>query len=210
MSRRVLWFGAGAGVLAPPLLVVALVVATVAEWSFLRAIGWSALERSAVEWPSVLALGRVAWLVVAAFVACGALGLAFAVALACELPTRAARVGAGFLGLVSTTLVVVALRADRPDAPPSWHGRIHNDVYPLIPAASVAAAALLAYGLWRVSAWRGQARLALAALLVIVPALALTNVSPVAQLARYFLFGALLLWLEGLAVALSRVARRPG
>ncbi len=208
MSRRVLSFGAGAGVLAPPLLVAALVVATVAEWSFLRSIGWSALERSAVEWPSVLALGRVGWLVVAVFVVCGALGLAFAVVLACELPTRAARVGAGLLGLVSSALIVVAFKADRPGAASTWHGRVHNDVYPLIPSASVAAATLLAYGLWHVSAWRGQARLALATLLVIVPALVLTNMSPVAQLARYVLFGALLLWLEGLAVALFRVARR--
>lgn len=207
MTKRGLLFGAVSGVIAPALLLLVLIGVTLGELSFLRDVGWSAVRRTEVEWPSLLALGRLGWLVVSAFVVCGLLGILFAAALARSVPTTAARVGARLLGLVSIALAAVAFKADRPGTPTSWHGLIHNGVYPVIPAASVAAAALLGYGLWNAPRWRAQALAALATLVVVVVALALTNVAAIAQLARYFLFAALLIWLEMLAVAVLRVVR---
>lgn len=206
-ARRNLILGALAGVLAPLVLVVVLVVVTAAERPYLDRIGWSAIHRTAVEWPSLLALGHLGWLVVATFIVCGCLGFFFALSLARSMPTTSARLGAWFLALVSLALAGVAFKADPPGSPASWHGRIHNDVYPIIPAASIGAAALLAFGLRRLPRWGIHGRLALMALCVIALALALTNIADIAQLARYFLFGALLVWLETLALALLTLAR---
>jgi hypothetical protein len=205
--RPTVFVGALAGVIAPALLVLVLAVVTLVELSFLHRLGWSAVRRTRVEWPSLLALGGVGWLVVVAFVVCGVLGIVFALALARSMPTTSAHLGAWLLALVSAALAVVAFKADKPGAQTSWHGRIHNDAYPVIPLASVGAAALLAYGLWRSPRWRIHALAALATLSVVVVALALTNITAIAQLARYFLFGSLLVWLETLAIALLRVAR---
>jgi hypothetical protein len=203
-----LFWGAIAGVVAPVLLLAVVAVVTVVEWPVLRQLGWSARRRNDVGWPSILALGQIGWTIAVAFVVCGILGLAFAATLHRVLPGLGARVGALVIGLAAAALGLVSFRADPPGtAVTSWHARIHDGAYPLIPVGSIAAAALLAWSLWDQPRWSGQARLALAALLVIVPAFILTGVNSVGQLARYVLFAALLLWLELLALATMSVIR---
>jgi hypothetical protein len=49
-----------------------------------------------------------------------------------------------------------------------------------------------------------MARISLLALAVAAPAFLLTAVDPIAQLARYPLFGALLVWMEALALTAAR------
>jgi hypothetical protein len=202
--------GGVAGAVAPPLLVIVLVAATAAEWPFLRENGWSVWRRTEVGWPSILAAGGGVWAVAVsvAFAVCGILACVFALSLFRAMSTPPSRVGAFLLAVVAGALVLVAVPADPPNVGErSWHAQIHDVVYPIIPVGSIIAAALLAWGLARQPGWRPQARLSLAVLLVSVPSFFLTGVDAVGQLARYVLFGALLVWLELLAVALLRSLR---
>jgi hypothetical protein len=55
-----------------------------------------------------------------------------------------------------------------------------------------------------------MARVSLATVAIAAPAFVLTGVDAIAQLARYPLFGSLLVWMEALAVtAAGEAARRP-
>lgn len=70
-----------AGGLAPALFLVVLVVLTLAEQDFLRRVGWSAVHRTPVEWPSLLALGHSGWVLITTFVIGGICGVALASAM---------------------------------------------------------------------------------------------------------------------------------
>jgi hypothetical membrane protein len=199
--------GAVAGAIIPPGLVVVLTTTTAAERSFLDDVGWSAVRRTAVEWPSVLLLSDLGWLVATAFVAAGLLAAVFGFAVAAAAPTRIARLGGLFLVIAAFTLALVALKPDPAGTATSWHGRVHNVAYPVMLAAALAAAGLWAIGLRHVSGWRGQARAAAIAGVIVALATGLTNVAAIAQLARYILFAALLAWVEFLAADLLLVQR---
>jgi hypothetical protein len=197
-----------AGVLSPLVLAGTLLVATAVEWSFLRELGWSVAKQNEVGWPSILELGRIGWVVSGTFVVTGLMGLAFAASLYRVLPVRSARAAALLIGVASAALTLVAFNPDPPGTPQeSWHAEIHGRAYPVIPLACISAAAILAWSLWDKRNWSHQARISLAAVVVLAPAFLLTGVDAVGQLARYTLFGTLLLWLELLALALLRVLR---
>lgn len=195
-------WGALAGALAPPLLLLVLLGATAVQWPELRELGWSVRERNEVGWPSILTLGSVGWIVTLAFIVCGILGLAFATSLHHVLRGTGPRFAAVLIALVSAALVFAAFRPDPPGSSErSWHAQVHDLAYPVIPLGSIAAASILAWSLWSQPGWSGQARLALAALMLMVAAFLLTGLDATGQLARYVLFGTLLLWLELLALS---------
>jgi Protein of unknown function (DUF998) len=199
-----------AGMVAPTLLVVVVVVLTLHQRSFLESAGWSPVGRTPVQWPSLLTLGPGGWLLVAAFVCCGILGVIFSTALYWLTPTRLARTGAILLALMS---VAVALQAFRPDSPgsaeSSWHDTVHNGAYPFIPIFALTAAASFAAGLRAVQGRRSVAAISLGICVVIGVAGGLSRVDSIAQLARYFLFGAILLWVEFLAATAYRMLPLP-
>jgi hypothetical protein len=206
--RGRLLMGAVAGVIAPALFALTVLTVTLADWSFLSSYGWSAVHRTPVEWPSVLMLGPRRWVVIGAFLACGLLGIAFAAALQTIAPTRRARIGALFIGLLSVALCLEAFPPDHaPATTASWHDTIHGWAYPLIPLASVGATASLAWGLRGVRGWDTLVPLSLVTLAVITPAIAVTAGDELAQLARYFFFGPLTVWLEALALIALRNVR---
>jgi Protein of unknown function (DUF998) len=205
-----LQIGVGAGLLAPPLFLAVIVGLTVRQASFLDASRWSAIHRSKVQWPSLLALGPSGWLMVTTFVLCGAMAVAFGGALAVAVPTLMARVGAVLICAIGVALCFVAFKADPPEwaGEPSWHDQIHNAAYPIIPLFGILSALLLSAGLWRESEWVTASRISACAAGAIASGLVLTGVDSIAQLARYFLFGFLLLWIEFLALTCRRVQRR--
>lgn len=203
--RRTDEVGTAAGLIAPALFAVVVTALTLRERAFLNASGWSPLHKSRVEWPSLLALGPSGWLLTATFVVCGALGLLFALTLYRRLQVAPAA------ALVAVIAFAVALEAFAADAPTqagaeSWHARLHNAVYPAIPAAAVAAAAVLGTLLRRRPAQRRLAQLSLAAASLMAVAAVSALFDDVAQLARFVLFGALLVWLELIAFACRRRA----
>jgi Protein of unknown function (DUF998) len=210
--RRATWLavlGGWAGLAAPALLALVFAALTLVERHYLSGIGWSPLRRTAVQWPSVLALGPYGWVETVALVACGLLGLCFAAALYAEMPTRVSRAGAVFIGVIAVAVVLTAFRADPPGAgtAASWHDRVHNGVYPLIPLGSVAAAVCLAAGLRGDRRWRAAATLSLLAVCSFIVALGLSYVDEIAQLARYFFFGPLFAWVALFARRLIEVSR---
>jgi hypothetical protein len=156
-----------------------------------------------VGWPSVATLGPNGAAVIAALVICGLLIVGFAAALWGTVgeapPLRAA---AALLGIAGLAMCFVAFRQDPlgHEGPASWHDRIHDAAYPPIPICGALAAALVWLGGRRRPGWRGMARLSLVTVAVAAPAFALTAVDAIAQLARYPLFGSLLVWMEALAL----------
>jgi hypothetical protein len=199
-----------AGALAPAVLLAVLLSVTVVEWSFLRRLGWSVVKQNEVGWPSILALSDIGWVVSAAFVASGLMGLGFAASLYRVLPVLSARVGALLIGAASGALTLVAFDPELPGTVDrAWHAEIHARAYPVIPLACITAAAILAWSLWGTPGWSHQARAALAAFVVLVPSFLLTGADSVGQLARYVLFGTLLAWLELLALGVLRALREP-
>ena len=197
-----------AGVIAPPLLFAVLALGTILEWHDIRSLGWSASRRSDVEWPSVLLLGHLGWLVAACFVLIGALGMLFA---AYVIDNAECAYGRLIGVLIFVIGLAVALEAFRPDRPrtgeaSSWHDQIHNYVYPAIPIAAVLAAALVAGHAARRGA-RGTRALALvsvAAVVMIAAGIGLGFDGSVAQIARYLLIGSLVVWLEAFALYVRR------
>jgi hypothetical protein len=205
-SQSVVALGAAAGVMAPALLLATFVGLTVAEWDWLRGTGWSAVRRTPVEWPSILALGHYGWAESVAFAVCGALGLLFAFALAQSRgpsQQRATLVAAVAIAVVSVTLALDAFRAD-PAHVRTWHGQLHNLVYPVIPIGLTVAATAFAAG----ARSRFARQLSATVAAVIAVATLLGFVDGVAQLARYLLLASAILWLELAAWSLSRSCRR--
>lgn len=196
--------GVVAGVGAPCLLAVVFVVLTLVQRSFLERGGWSALHRSAVEWPSVLELGPQGWVMQAALVVSGALGVIFGVCAFRMYRFRALRVAAALLVLMSCAVAAMAFPPDSPGArTQSWHDAAHNGIYPVIPLTALCAALVLG-----VSLRPAGARLAIWAsrvfVVVAVVALLVSMVDAVAQLTRFVLFGALLAWFVVIAFPLKR------
>jgi len=210
--RRPVVLGALGGTIVPPLFTMTVVGLTIAEHSFLSKAGWSAVHRTPVEWPSLLALGPYGAVLEIAFILCGGLLGAFGSTVALSARSRRPRFAGFSIATAGVALALEAFKADAPDAAAtSWHDVVHDAAYPLIPIAVIGAAGALAFGSGA-SGWHLVRKWSLPALVMFVVALAATSVDRIAQLGRYFLFGAMLIWLELLAVdalrsARSRVAR---
>lgn len=209
-ARRLSAAGPLAGLLVPPLLAAVIAGLTLHQRRWLGEVGWHPVRRTEAGWPSVLALGELGRIETVAFAVGGALGLIFALALWTALPGRVARAGALVLALLAAVLTAEALPPDptwavAPER--TWHGRVHDEVYPLVPATGLVAPALLALGLWRRPGWHGQARLAAGATAALVASLPVQAADPVGQLGEYLFFGPLILWLELLAAGLWRRRR---
>jgi hypothetical protein len=203
MMRRSLGLWALAGAAGPVLVAASLAGLSVIEWDFLRDSRWSAIRRTGVEWPSLLMLGSYGWVLVATLILAGLCGIALSAVLWQLDDSRGSRVAAVLLGLLS---VAIALEALKPDSPVrtgnqvSWHDVIHNAVFPFIPACGVAASATSACTAARQRRDLVRPTHTLALLALMVTGLALTEIAAIAQLGRYFFFGALLVWIELLAL----------
>ena len=197
-----------AGVLAPILFATVVAVLTVVEYDFARDLGWHPIRRTAAGWPSLLALGDLGWLLTATLVLCGLLGVAFAVGL--YRGTKGSpwsTVGAAALAVLAVAVGLEAFTTDPPGslARPTWHGEIHDAAYPVVVVSALAAPAFLAVGLARDPRWRSYAVYSLATAVVLLAALVLQVERSYAQLLEYPFFGALLLWLELLALRLLQL-----
>ncbi len=132
-----------AGMIAPILFAVVVVVLTIVQYRFLRGLGWNPVQDSDVPWPSALALGPYGWLQVGNFVLSGLLLMAFAVGLNMGI-TGAwwVRIGPMLLVVAGVALVLCGFPTDPPLAlgsqplgpqplgslplgPQSWHGWVH-------------------------------------------------------------------------------------
>lgn len=193
VARRVRVSGL-AGIGGAGLLIVVMVGLTFREHTFLATRNWSPIARSKTEWPSILAVGPQGWLMSTAFV----LTSVCTVLLACGFTaTRRERWLGALLAVVAIGLLGVAFPADDPDVTGgSWHAAIHNGLYPLIPIATVAAAITVAVSrpgtTTTFTSWFVRGSRVLGPMMLV--SFGATNVDAIAQLARYFAFGATLAW----------------
>ncbi len=197
-----------AGVLAPILFAVVVLVLSVVEYDFARDLGWHPVRRTAAGWPSLLALGDVGWLLTATLACCGVLGVAFAVGLyGCTKGSGWSGVGAATLAVLAVAVGLEAFTTDPPGslARTTWHGEIHAHAYPVVVVAALAAPVFLAVGLARDPRWRRYAAYSLAAACVLLTTLVLQVERSYAQLLEYPFFATLVLWLELLALRLLRL-----
>src|SRR5205823_3420369 len=103
--------------------------------------------------------------------------------------------------LVAVMSAAIAFESFRPDSPratagASWHDALHNAVFPAIPIAGLAAAAVAVFTGRRAERPYISASASGVLLGAMIAGLALTRLDSIAQLARYFFFGALLVWIE--------------
>lgn len=177
---------------------------TLGERGFLERSGWSALHRTPVEWPSLLETGPHGWLMQAALVIAGALGLVFGWCLFAAYPVRLMRIGAMGLLLMSLAVGSMALPPDRPGvANHSWTDAAHNGIYPVIPITAVAAGLALAFARPRPVAGLMSRASALFVVVGLVT-LGLSAVGAIAQLVRFVFFAFLLGWVFVVAVSTGR------
>lgn len=183
---------------------VVLVTLTIRQRDYIEELDWSAVHRTPLQWPSLLATGSGGWLLCATFLLSGlsVIGLAAAYrAMPGVARGTATSIGLTVMGI---GLCLIAFPADRPDvASASWHANIHNGSYPLIPLGGMVACALAASEPTgsRLRAW---SRLLLPALIV---SFAGGELDDIAQLSRYFAFGFLLAWTAVVAVAVRTDVR---
>lgn len=195
-----------AGVVAPVFASVALTALSIARHRFLNDVGWSAVHRTRVEWPSLLELGDIGWLTIALFILVGVCGVALATAIWQSADVPVERVVAVLIALMSVAIALEGFRPDLPSPEPlnSWHNTLHNAVFPAIPATSLLAASSLAYAARRVRRPYLDAVANNTLLTLMGLGLVLTAFGSIAQLARYLYFGALLVWIELLALGVLR------
>lgn len=155
----------------------------------------------------MLALMPGGWLVASSFAGCGvaALLLADSVRLVAAGHRRVATVA---LLMIAVGLFGVTFSADLPRHATTWHGELHDIAYNLIPlgaivSMTVSLAARREPGKGTLPGW-----LSGTLLVVLLASIALTRIDSIAQLARYFVLGALTGWLVAIAVSLLRVASR--
>lgn len=180
-----------AGIIGPLVWCAGVLTATVLERGYLRSVDWSPVHRSEVEWPSILMLGPNGWLVSVLFVVCGAFGVVFAAALLRTRKTpRWVAVG---VGLIALTLAIVAVPPDAPGTVQvSWHDRVHNWAYPIIPILSLLC-------MLRLAVARPRRSYRLFVTLTTAAALGASTFDAIAQIARYVLFTSIVVWLVALA-----------
>ena len=174
---------------------------TVHEYDFLTSLGWDPVRRSGIGWPSILALADTGWVLTATLASCGVLGVAFAVGLYRSTRSVAAAL---LVGLLSAAVGLEAFTTDPPTslAPSTWHGDIHKAVYPLLVVLAVAAPAAVGRALWAELRWRGYGAYSFMTTALLAATLTLQAPARFGQVLEYLFFGALLLWLEVVALRL--------
>jgi hypothetical protein len=126
--------GAIAGIAGPLIFAAVVVILTVAEYDFLRGLGWHPIRRNEVAWPSSTALGPYGWLQVANFVIFGLLMLVFAAGLWRAAKARGwSRVGPVLMFVAGVALLILGFfKTDRPGAE-SFSGTMHGGLHAFSP-----------------------------------------------------------------------------
>jgi hypothetical protein len=173
---------------------VLLAALTLLQRHYLDTVGWSPLRRTAVEWPSLLALGPHGLALTVALVVAGALGVCVSRGLHRAAITGSLRTAAWFFLAMNIGVIAVAFSADAPGHPTSWHGEIHNAAYPCLLVAAIVSIVLIATTRTADDRWQSLRAGSIAILPIMLAGIGAAFIEPVAQLGRYFSVGGLLAW----------------
>jgi hypothetical protein len=204
---------AAAGLIAPLLFALGLVLITWAEYDYLREIGFSVGHHHDSAWPSGLAQGPHGWAQIVNYALFGGLLLAFSTGLRREFRRRRpGRIATSLLTVLGLGFVLAAFPEDGPPfgEPQTWAGYVHSFGFLGVVIGSLGAPLACAFALRGAGRWRGYPTLSAAAaaacfvfLFVLVFALEVAT-----TLGMYGFLAALLVWIELMARRLWRISHR--
>jgi hypothetical protein len=198
------------GIVAPVAFALGLVLATWANYDFMRELGFSVTDHGDSAWPSGLAQGPHGWAQIANYALFGALLLVFFAGLRSEFRRkRSRRVATALLAVLALGFVLAAFPEDGPPFgdPQTWAGYLHAFGFLGVVFGSMGGMLATAAALRGNERWRGYPALSIAAaagsfvfLFVLVFALEVAT-----TLGLYGELAVLLSWVELMAVRLWRV-----
>lgn len=145
------------GLMGPILFAGVIVWLTIAEYDFMRSLGWDGLLRPTLDWPSGLALGPLGGWMVAAFLTSGAMLALFGWALRMDLgPGRSARWGTTLIMLAGLALMGESFLTDplRSPDPRTWHGILHDVFFVMLGLTLMPGMLALGHAFRRDARWR--------------------------------------------------------
>ncbi len=175
---------------------------SVAEYDFMRGLGWHPISSPTFDWPSGLALGPYGLLMTLAFVVGGA-GLAL-LALGVGRSLRAGALGGIAVALLVLAGVAMAALASPTDPTLTTRvatvtGRIHDLSYVALGLTLFPAILLFGLAFWRDPAWRALSIWTWLTLALAAPAFILKGP------AFYVFLAAVLVWVEVVAARLRKL-----
>jgi hypothetical protein len=197
-------YAALAGMIGPVVFVFIVIALTVAQYGFMRGLGWHPTESSGVPWPSGLALGPYGWLQVINFILFGLLVILFAVGLHRSVSGRAAKIGTGSLMLAGVALVLSGFKTD-PEllstGPQTLAGWIHGLAFLLLTLSLLPTFFLMGWGLRKDPLWRSYGLYSLATGVVFVAGFFIPG-----QIGTYVFLSVILVWMFVMGLRLRAVA----
>jgi hypothetical protein len=188
-----------AGILGPLLLGSALVILTVAQYDFLRSLGWHPLVAPTTDWPSGLALGPYGGWMTGTFIICGILLIVFAKGLRHALRSnRAGRFAALLLVFAGAAMIALSAPTDPTfgGGSPTVFGRTHDLAFVVLGLTFWPALLMLAWGFRRDPQWSAYAPFTILVAALVGPAFLLKG------LMFYGLLFGVIAWCEGIALHL--------
>jgi hypothetical protein len=205
VSRQVASLAPYAGIAGSLWLAATITTLSVAEYDFMRGLGWHPLASPTIDWPSGLALGPHGNWMVAAFVGCGALLPVFARGLEHAVgQTLVGRTGARLVAGAGVAMLLLGFKTDPTLAggPRTWHGLLHDAAYALLGLLLLPAFVALGLRFRQLSRWRVVGAYTIATIALAAPAFVLKG-----ALFYAFLI-AMLAWFTVVSLMLWRAAKR--
>jgi hypothetical protein len=197
MTSRFIRLSALAGIIGPIFFGTMLIALTIIKYDFLLSLGWDPLHAPTFDWPSGLALGRLGWLMTAAFILSGAMMSLFAVGLYVALQNKP---GAALLIFAGLAMMGLAFTTDPTvrSTPATWHGQLHDLSFVLLGLTLMPAMVILSFAFRKVDGWKDLSRYTWGTALLVLPTFFLKGA------AFYVFLFAILLWSEVIAARLKR------
>ncbi len=192
---------AAAGLLGPLLFAAVVIALTVAQYRFMRSLGWDPLWRPTFDWPSGLSLGPLGIMMTGTFLITGVLMSIFALGLRRELQNRSGQIGSALMIAAGFAIMGLAFTADPTvrSAPATWHGRLHDLSFVLLGLAWMPALIALGFAFRQDNHWKHLSVYTWITAALAIPTFALKGI------VFYIFLLAMLVWSEATALHLNQV-----
>ena len=149
-------FAGAVGIISPLFFTASVTVLTLAQYNFMRSLGWDPLYAPTFDWPSGLSLGAYGWLMTLTFIISGALMAVFALGLHSSLQTRSGKSGSFLLMFAGFAVIGLAFTTDPTlrSTPATWHGRLHDLSFVLLGLALIPAMIVLGIAFQKQIRWK--------------------------------------------------------
>jgi hypothetical protein len=202
-SRSLTRLAAVAGICGPIMFGLTLAALTLVKYDFLRSLGWDPLTAPTFDWPSGLALGPYGWIMTSTFIVSSGLTMFFALVLFPALPHfPVSRIACLLLAFSGLALMGLAFTTDPTlrSTPATWHGRLHDASFVLLGLTLLPAMVLLGLAFRHDPRWQNLSSYTFLTLALVFPSFWLNGA------AFYVFLGAILIWLEVVALRLFKLA----